>query len=97
MQFYSIRDIGSLPQLSKLPVESQFAIRVVAQVFPFRTNNYVVEELIDWSRVPDDPMFRLTFPQRDMLRSEEFDSLAGAVRDTTEGKSTGSSRQFDRD
>ena len=86
MQFYSIRDIGSLPQLSKLPVESRFAIRVVAQVFPFRTNNYVVEELIDWSRVPDDPMFRLTFPQRDMLRSEEFDSLAGAVRDHDRGE-----------
>jgi len=86
MQLYSIRDIGSLPQLSKLPVQSQFAIRVVAHVFPFRANNYVVEELIDWSRVPDDPMFRLTFPHRDMLRPEDFDSLAAAVRDHDRGE-----------
>ena len=71
MQFYSIRDIESLPQLSGLPAEDRFAIRVVAHVFPFRTNNYLVEELIDWSRVPDDPMFRLTFPHRDMLKPAE--------------------------
>ena len=81
LQFYSIRDIESLPQLSGLPAEDRFAMRVVAHVFPFRTNNYLVEELIDWSRVPDDPMFRLTFPHRDMLKPAEFGSLAAAVRD----------------
>ena len=32
-------------------------------VLPMRTNNYVVSHLIDWSAVPDDPMFQLTFPQ----------------------------------
>merc|ERR1719305_422903 len=34
----------------------------LAAVLPFRTNNYVVEELIDWSNVPEDPIFQLTFP-----------------------------------
>lgn len=34
-----------------------------ATVLPMRTNNYVVSHLIDWSAVPDDPMFQLTFPQ----------------------------------
>jgi len=86
MQFYSIRDIGSLPQLSELSAEDRFAIRVVAHVFPFRANNYVVNDLIDWSRVPDDPMFRLTFPHRDMLRPAEFDSLAAAVREDDRGE-----------
>jgi KamA family protein len=80
MRFISIRDIEDLPQLSKLSAEDRFAMRVVAHVFPFRANNYVVEELIDWSRVPDDPIFRLTFPQRDMLKSTEFETLATAVR-----------------
>lgn len=88
MQFYSIRDIENLPQLSELPAEDRFAIRVVAHVFPFRANNYVVDELIDWSRVPDDPMFRLTFPHRNMLRPLEFDSLAEAVRDHDRGEIT---------
>ena len=34
-----------------------------ASILPMRTNNYVVSQLIDWSNVPDDPMFQLTFPQ----------------------------------
>ena len=79
MRFYSIRDIDDLPQLSGLSADDRFAMRVVAHVFPFRANNYVVDELIDWSRVPDDPIFRLTFPQRDMLRPDEFSLLADAV------------------
>jgi L-lysine 2,3-aminomutase len=39
----------------------------VAAVFPFRTNRYVVDELIDWSAVPEDPIYRLVFPQPGML------------------------------
>ncbi|ORY17795.1 hypothetical protein BCR34DRAFT_671094 [Clohesyomyces aquaticus] len=38
-----------------------------AQVFPMRVNNYVLENLIDWSRVPNDPIFQLVFPQPEML------------------------------
>ena len=43
------------------------AVEVVSTVFPFRTNAYVMDELIDWSRVPDDPFYQLTFGQKDML------------------------------
>ncbi|RPI60759.1 MAG: lysine 2,3-aminomutase, partial [Ignavibacteriales bacterium] len=39
---------------------------------PFKTNNYVVDKLIDWSRVPDDPMFKLTFPQKEMLLEDDY-------------------------
>lgn len=34
-----------------------------ASVLPMRANNYVVEELIDWSNIPEDPIFQLVFPQ----------------------------------
>ena len=57
-RFYSIRNIDKIPQLKKLSAGERFAMRVVAQVLPFRTNNYIVENLIDWGRVPDDPIFR---------------------------------------
>jgi KamA family protein len=80
MRFYSVRDIERLPQLEALSADDRFAMRVVAAVFPFRVNNYVIEELIAWERVPDDPMFRLTFPHRDMLREEDFSRLADAMR-----------------
>jgi hypothetical protein len=46
------------------------AVEIVSLVLPFRTNEYVVNELINWDRVPDDPMFQLTFPQRRMLDDE---------------------------
>lgn len=48
---------------------------VVSEVLPFRANQYVLDELIDWSRVPDDPIYRLVFPHRDMLPPREYSLL----------------------
>lgn len=56
-----------LPQLGGLSAATLAAMRAVGHVLPFRTNSYVVEQLIDWSKVPDDPIFQLTFPQPDMI------------------------------
>lgn len=47
-------------------------MQAVAKILPFRTNNYVVEELIDWSRIPEDPLFQLTFPQPQMLHKSDL-------------------------
>lgn len=62
---YGRKDLDSLPQLAGLDPSERFAMGVVARVFPFRVNDYVLSSLIDWSKVPDDPMFRLVFPHRD--------------------------------
>ncbi len=51
------------------------AVSVVSQVLPFRVNAHVAESLIDWSRVPDDPIFQLTFPQRGMLDPDDYAAL----------------------
>ncbi len=69
---YSLKNFKRIPQLQGLPPENLHAIEVVGQVLPFRANNYVVEELIDWDQAPDDPVFRLTFPQPAMLRPQHF-------------------------
>jgi L-lysine 2,3-aminomutase len=42
---------------------------------PFRTNEYVLGTLIDWNNIPDDPIFRMTFPHKDMLLPDEYQSL----------------------
>ena len=52
----------------------------LADVLPMRTNNYVVEELIDWSNVPADPIFQLTFPQPGMLDSKQIDEIVEKKR-----------------
>jgi L-lysine 2,3-aminomutase len=77
---YTLHNFRDLPQLELLSAEEQFAIEVVAQVLPFKTNNYVVEELINWDDVPQDPLFILNFPQREMLRSQHFEEIADLLR-----------------
>ena len=60
--------------------EFKEAVQVVAQVLPFRTNSYVTEELIDWRKVPEDPIYQLTFPQRDMLQEEDYQTIERLMR-----------------
>lgn len=71
--------IDRIPQLSRLPETERVAMKAVASVLPFRVNRYVLDELIDWSAVPDDPIFRLTFPNRGMLAQDDFDEMYGLV------------------
>jgi KamA family protein len=71
--------IEAVPQLEKLSAEHRLAMRAVASVLPFRVNSYVVNELIDWDKVPNDPMFQLTFPQPGMLAREDFGLVVGML------------------
>ncbi len=70
------RDLEQLPQLQNLSEADRLALRAVSEVLPFRTNSYVVEELIRWEDVPNDPIFQLTFPQAGMLGSEDRDGIS---------------------
>jgi KamA family protein len=65
---------------SILPPDVREAVQVVATVLPFRTNAYVLDQLIDWSRVPEDPMFQLTFPQEGMLAPDDFRRMANLLK-----------------
>jgi KamA family protein len=69
------RNIAETPEWHWIDPQHQQAIRVVSQVLPFRTNQYVLRELIDWGNLPWDPMFQLVFPQRDMLSSGEYEAV----------------------
>lgn len=73
------RDLDSLPRLAALPASERQMMKVVSAVLPFRVNEYVMEELIDWDRVPDDPMYRLTFPHRDMLSAADYRTMERLV------------------
>jgi KamA family protein len=91
------RDIDSLPRLATLPASERQMMKVVSAVLPFRVNNYVVDELIDWNRVPDDPMYRLTFPHRDMLSAADYETMErlvvqGASDDVIEAAARGIQR-----
>ena len=80
LKSYTLTNFRELPQIQKLGEEKQFEMEVVGNVLPFKTNNYVVEQLINWSNIPDDPMFVLTFPQKGMLIPEHYAKMASALK-----------------
>ncbi|HRW55687.1 MAG TPA: lysine 2,3-aminomutase [Phycisphaerae bacterium] len=73
-------NVEKTPYWRRLSPALQEAVRVVSAVLPFRSNEYVARELIDWDRVPHDPMFQLTFPQKGMLREDNYETIARLVR-----------------
>ncbi|MFM7852521.1 MAG: lysine 2,3-aminomutase, partial [Flammeovirgaceae bacterium] len=66
------------------------AIEVVGKVLPFKINSYVIEELINWQDVPNDPIFRLTVPHKDMLNADAFEKLDYLLAKDPLGKDTAS-------
>lgn len=78
-QIYTARNYRQIPQISQVSQEDLRSIDVVAHVLPFKTNNYVVNELIDWDNYQNDPIFILNFPQKGMLSPEHFSKMAQAV------------------
>ncbi|MGP4027387.1 KamA family radical SAM protein [Actinomadura sp. 3N407] len=76
---FTARHLDELTLRAGLGPEERLATRAVATVLPFRTNGYVLEELIDWSAAPDDPIYRLVFPMADMLPAEDVAHLSGLL------------------
>lgn len=74
---HNFRDI---PQIKALSNERQSDIEIVASVFPFKVNNYVIDQLINWNNVPNDPIFTLTFPQKKMLSADNFRKMSTALQ-----------------
>ncbi|MET0136390.1 MAG: lysine 2,3-aminomutase [Kibdelosporangium sp.] len=62
-----------------LPDDIRDTIRLLSMVLPFRANDYVLDELVDWDRIPADPMFQLVFPQRGMLSARDERALSTVV------------------
>ena len=77
---FTHRQLHKIPQLAQLDEDMRFEIEVVANVLPFRVNEYVIDELIDWSNIPNDPLFRLLFPQKEMLAPGAFEKMAEALK-----------------
>lgn len=72
---YTLHNYLTIPQIAKLSPQDIEAIEVVARVLPFKTNNYVIDQLIDWDNVDKDPIFTLTFPRREMLERKHYNMV----------------------
>ena len=72
-------DIDRIDQLRRLAPSEREAMKAVSAVLPFRVNAYLVDELIRWEDVPDDPIYQLTFPQPGMLEPKDFERMCNLV------------------
>jgi len=79
-QVYTHRHLDKIKPLQKLTEAQRFEMEVVSNVLPFRVNDYVINELIDWDKVPNDPVYQLTFPQRGMLDPADYDRMAELIK-----------------
>jgi L-lysine 2,3-aminomutase len=70
---YTLSNFLSAPQIRQYLNEEQIrTIKVVGSVLPFKVNNYVLDELIDWGNFESSPLYHLTFPQKGMLSQEHY-------------------------
>jgi KamA family protein len=79
-QVYARHNLHKIPTYGRISQEQIHAIKVVSEVLPFKTNNYVVNELIDWDNYQDDPMYILNFPQKGMLKPSQFRNLSDMLK-----------------
>jgi len=77
---FTLRNYKDIPQISSLSDSQKRDIEVVGAILPFKVNNYVIDELIDWNDIPKDPIFQLTFPQKGMLSEEHYKIVDKALQ-----------------
>ena len=79
LKIYRLRHLDAIQRLGNIAPQDIEDIRIVAQVLPFQVNEYVLENLIDWSNYTQDPMFRLVFPHKSMLTAAQFSRVQQAM------------------
>ncbi len=72
---YNSKNFKNIEYIRHLPEDVKKEIELVSSVIPFKTNNYVVDYLIDWENYRNDPVYILNFPNRTMLKEDQFDRL----------------------
>ncbi|MEU9018617.1 lysine 2,3-aminomutase [Actinomadura sp. NPDC048394] len=96
-RLYTTADLDELTARAGLPADQRLAVRAAATVVPFAITGYVAEELIDWTAGIDDPIYRLTFPQPDMLPAEQVSRLCDLlIQDAAPQQVTAAAREWER-
>jgi KamA family protein len=71
--FYSNSTFKRTKYYEYLSKEQKEVFNILTRIFHFKVNNYVLENLIDWQCIPDDPIYKLVFPRQEMLAAADFD------------------------
>ena len=79
IHFYTLHNFRSIPQMNVVGETMKRDIEIAGHVLPFKTNNYVIDELINWDEIDTDPIFTLNFPRQDMLSKTHFDTVVNLI------------------
>jgi len=79
LKTYALHNYRSIPQMVAASPEFIKDIEVVGRVLPFKTNNYVTDELIDWGNIETDPIFTLNFPRKGMLEKKHYTAIENLI------------------
>ena len=80
LKVYRIDDLDKISQLKSLSPQEIFDMKVVGSILPFKVNNYVLEELIDWNNIPEDPIYKLVFFNKDMISENHYKEVSDALK-----------------
>jgi L-lysine 2,3-aminomutase len=70
--------------MNYLSKEEKHEIDIVSRVIPFKTNNYVIDYLIDWEKYDSDPIYTLNFPKKEMLTEDQYEKVNRAIKKGTD-------------
>lgn len=79
---YNAKNFREIEYMRYLPEKVKREIEIVSRVIPFKTNNYVVDYVIDWENYQDDPIYVLNFPNKEMLTTSQYERLVRVLNDS---------------
>ncbi len=91
--FFTVKKFLSSEYARRFSSRELEELKLLTKVFPFKVSKYVLDELIDWSHRQLDPIYRLTFPQKEMLLPEHWEMLKKAKNFTEEKRAVQAIRQ----
>lgn len=83
---YTLHNFRTIPQMNLVDERIKKDIEIVGRVLPFKTNNYVIDELIDWNNVETDPIFTLNFPRKEMLSPKHYNTIEALINSNADKK-----------
>jgi KamA family protein len=86
LKTYGLYNYQTIPQMANVSKGLKREIEITGRVLPFKSNSYVVDELIDWKNVETDPIFTLNFPRREMLRERAYQAVEKLLDENADKK-----------
>jgi len=84
---YSANSFKNTPHYQKLTKKQQNEFDIVTKILHFKVNDYVIDSLINWEDLDNDPFYKLIFPQRGMVLEKDYQRLENRIEVSADNSS----------